>query len=253
MFVAFAVDHVLDSETSMGARKANVFRKISAEKLEARQLTASVSVSATPTLPPQESTASVEVSDAGELRSAEIRFDYDPQKVQIQKDDIRPGSAWNNQAALIANVDEEAGSVHAFIFSTRPINAQTGNLIDVDLDPAPESLCSPELELDLRSVRLNEGEILLKDDPTDGPDPTDHSVNSGKLHARPIGRRLPAGESVAEPELLPSTLNSIASTEAAGQPLAFPVDHRPFFGPIHPDLPPPAHVDLILTEEFLSQ
>ncbi|MFG0263764.1 MAG: cohesin domain-containing protein [Rhodopirellula sp. JB055] len=207
---------------------AKTCRVLTTERLEGRHLMASVSLDAMgpavsgPVLVqeavPQTSAASIQVEDAPNLRAAEIRFEFDPTQVRIEKEDIRPGAIWDNKAALIANVDEETGSVVAYVFATQPILGSDGNLLDIEVDQSRNAACLTPAKLDLQHVRLNEGTIELESEPVVGPDATDHSA-----------------------------MRSSRSTE-----LFAPPESKPFIGPVLPDHLKPNQVDAAINEIFRS-
>ncbi|WDQ16166.1 cohesin domain-containing protein [Rhodopirellula sp. P2] len=197
---------------------AKTCRVLTTERLEGRHLMASVSLDALGPAPEQESVASIRVEDAPALRAAEIRFEFNPKLVQIEQEDIRPGAIWDNKAALIANVDQENGIVVAYVFSTQPMAARDGNLLDIELDPARNAACLTPPKLDLQQVRLNEGTIELESEPVVGPDPTDRAV-----------------------------MQSARSTDMFAPP-----ENKPFIGPVLPDHLKPSHVDTVLNDLFRS-
>ncbi|EMI25729.1 fibrinogen-binding protein [Rhodopirellula europaea] len=207
---------------------AKTCRVLTTERLEGRHLMASVSLDAMgpavsgPVLAQeavlQASVASIQVEDAPNLRAAEIRFEFDPKSVRIDKEDIRPGAIWDNKAALIANVDEQTGTVVAYVFSTQPILGSDGNLLDIEIDQSRNAACLTPAKLDLQHVRLNEGTIELESEPVEGPDPTDHSV-----------------------------MRSSRSTDMFAPP-----ETKPFIGPVLPDHLKPNHVDTVMNDLFRS-
>lgn len=207
---------------------AKTCRVLTTERLEGRHLMASVSLDAMgpavsgPFLAQeavsQTSVASIQVEDAPNLRAAEIRFEFDPKSVRIEKEDIRPGAIWDNKAALIANVDEQTGTVVAYVFSTQPILGSDGNLLDIEIDQLRNAACLTPAKLDLQHVRLNEGTIELESEPIEGPDPTDHSV-----------------------------MRSSRSTDMFAPP-----ETKPFIGPVLPDHLKPNHVDTVVNDLFRS-
>ncbi|MEO9590431.1 fibrinogen-binding protein [Rhodopirellula bahusiensis] len=202
---------------------AKTCRVLTTERLEGRHLMASVSLDAIgpaisgPTMA-QESVASIRVEDAHNLRAAEIRFEFDPNLVRIEKEDIRAGAIWNDRASIIANVDDSTGTVVAYVFSTQPILGSDGSLLDIQLDQSRHEACLTPTKLDLQQVRLNEGTIELESEPVVGPDPTDHA---GPFPAR--------------------------STD-----LFQPPETKPFIGPVLPDHLKAGYVDSVMNDIFRS-
>lgn len=148
-------------------------RKLIAEQLECRQLLASVMMEPVSATLMRPSAAAVHVENAADLRAAEVHFKYDPLLIQIQQDDIRPGAAWSNGASVISKVDESVGEVTVFVFSSTAADVRDGNLLEIALKRTSIGRCHSSATIDLQEVRLNEGEIVLTNEPVVGPDSTD--------------------------------------------------------------------------------
>ncbi|MFG0256016.1 MAG: cohesin domain-containing protein [Rhodopirellula sp. JB053] len=108
-----------------------------------------------------ETIATVSVDKATDLRAAEIRFQYDPSALQLEKQDIQAGDAWGDQAAVLSNIDTETGIVTAFVFSVEPIENAEGDLIDIHLLSPPAFASNALPKIELQDVRINEQEVTF--------------------------------------------------------------------------------------------
>lgn len=119
----------------------------------------------------------IDVSGADGLRAAEVRIQFDPNEVTTDASQIRSGSIWGGKAAVIANVNQEAGTIVAFVFSVNPVASGDGELIDIDFTPQPNAQHDGSIVIDVQKVRLNEGRISLTTEPIVGPDSSDGRIN----------------------------------------------------------------------------
>lgn len=124
----------------------------------------------------------VVVSGADGLRAAEVRIQFDPNEVTTDASQIRSGSIWGGNAAVIANVNQDAGTIVAFVFSVNPVTSGEGGLIDIDFTSQVSAQHDRPAVIDIQKVRLNEGQISLLNEPVIGPDASDgriHTIVSG--------------------------------------------------------------------------
>ncbi len=137
-------------------------RQIRFERLEARALLAAdLGVSAW-TIDLQEAdtvAAAVAIEEAEGVRAASIKIQYDRDIVQPDVKTIRAGSVWGGKGLALANVDDEAGTITAFVFSAQGLNAGSGTLLEVDFFLHDTELAPNAKLLDLTQLNLNEGEI----------------------------------------------------------------------------------------------
>jgi hypothetical protein len=147
-------------------------RRLRFEKLEQRKVFAADIVSeslADAISKPYSSSDAIELPEPIEsdgVRAAEVRIQFDPLAVQPDLSTIKAGDAWNGKASVVANVDEVAGTLVAFLFTTRPITGQ-GNLLELEFKSAvsDEVGVSPA-SIGIEQVRLNEGQIEATSDLT---------------------------------------------------------------------------------------
>ncbi len=150
---------------------------------------ASVSMpSASLPIPTQQSSAvaaevstPIDVTGARGLRAAEVRIQFDPAEVTTDASKIRSGSVWSGQAAIIAKVDQSAGTIVAFVFSANPVTTGEGQLIDIDFVAQSKARHDGPIEIDVQKVRLNEGRIALTNEPVVGHDSSDGRIETGTV------------------------------------------------------------------------
>ncbi len=103
------------------------------------------------------------------VRAAEVRIQFDPEKVMPAPTDFLPGPAWQGKGAIVANVDPSQGTVTAFLFSVEPIDATKGELIDIRLAPASDAVEPVGPAFAIESITVDEGQRLL--------DPVEHRID----------------------------------------------------------------------------
>ncbi|WP_144057837.1 cohesin domain-containing protein [Novipirellula maiorica] len=118
----------------------------------------------------------VEVSGAQGVRAAEVRIQFDPTEVTTDTTRIQAGSVWNGRGTVIANVDEQAGTIVAFVYSTKPVAEDAGGLIDIGFAVKQDRISVKPIDIDLQQVRLNEGQIALTEAPVVGADASDGKI-----------------------------------------------------------------------------
>ncbi|TWU19169.1 hypothetical protein Poly21_13400 [Allorhodopirellula heiligendammensis] len=133
----------------------------------------------------------IEVTGADGMRAAEVRIQFDPSEVTTDASRIRSGDVWGGRAAVIANVNQEAGTIVAFVFSATPVATGDGKLIDIDFTPNPGSSLGEPIAIDVQKVRLNEGHISLTQEPIVGLDASDGRIEtSGRPQVDTQPRRI---------------------------------------------------------------
>ena len=134
-------------------------RALRHETLENRSLLAAVHIEgATMTTETSIVTVPVNIDDAGGLRAAEIRMEYDPTTLDVHPQDVRAGSVWLGKASAVASVDEKQGTIVAYVFGIDELKSRSGSLIDIQFAVRADS-CSTRVPVALTEVRLNEGQI----------------------------------------------------------------------------------------------
>ncbi len=136
-------------------------RSLCLERLESRQLMAAMPLPESIVEAADETYELVDVRAASGIRAAEVLVRFDPNTTRVEASDIRAGSVWQGRAAVIAKVDQVAGTIKAFLFTTRPLAGDAGNLIDIDFD-VPDGMAEdikPVFAID--RVKLDEGRVRL--------------------------------------------------------------------------------------------
>ncbi len=157
-------------------------RPLRLESLEFRNLMASVTTPGISLGSQNQLSAPVAITRADGMRAAEIRIQYDPVEVTTDSENIIAGSVWGDAAMVVANVNESAGTIVAFVFSAQPVEVTSGSLLDINFQSRRPTALHRSLAIDLQRVRLNEGQVPLSVDPVDGPDGTDSHT---RHHAPP--------------------------------------------------------------------
>ncbi|WP_197455287.1 cohesin domain-containing protein [Stieleria neptunia] len=107
-------------------------RRLAAERLESRRLLATVSVEQSFDESARELRLPLRVENAQDVRAAEIRIEYDPNVVRAEEWKVEPGEFWNGRVSLSVNIDQDAGTITAFLFTAEPVAATAGDLIRID-------------------------------------------------------------------------------------------------------------------------
>lgn len=178
-----------------GEKMARWRRRVGFEQLETRHMLSHV-LDAGPVVSVQiedldvpisavEFTAPVNISDGLGLRGAEIRLSYDTTLLDVDASSIHAGSIWPaDDTMVIANVDDAKGTIHAWIFRAKGLDAGGGSLLDVGFRMTDSVRPDTTTALDLSSIRLNEDQIWADPAPQPGHDITDAVVRFSGPPAR---------------------------------------------------------------------
>ncbi|MCL4204329.1 MAG: cohesin domain-containing protein [Pirellulaceae bacterium] len=132
-----------------------------------------------PSISAAEFTAPVNISDGQGLRGAEIRLSYDTTLLSADRTSVHAGSIWPSHDTMVfANVDDDNGTIVAWLFRTEELDAGSGSLLDVVFRTTAVADSDVTTSLDLTSVRLNEGRISVAPTPQPGADETDGVARS---------------------------------------------------------------------------
>lgn len=104
--------------------------------------------------------ALISLPEISGLRAASVELTYNQDAIKIDPKSLRAGTIWGNRGLAIANVDEEAGRIVAFIFASREVPAGAGSLLEFDfahndLNPSEKD----QIEFVIETISLNEGKI----------------------------------------------------------------------------------------------
>lgn len=151
-------------------RMVNRIRRLAAETLESRQLLAGITADQAVYGPVQPTRASADyvvpipVDTATTARAAEIRIRYDANRLSIDPAQISPGGFWNRRATLVVNVDDQAGEIHAFLYTAEPVTSRDREVIKMEFTPRDQSDKQSPQQIEIRELRFDEGENLVVDD-----------------------------------------------------------------------------------------
>jgi len=116
-------------------------------------------------------TIPVNIDNADLLESVELRIAYDTTLLDVAASGVRKGSL-TGASTLIVNVDDAAGLVYVSMVMTRPLSAGAGSLLEIDFKVSQKAAAG-ETRIDLQSLSLNEGQLVLTIVPVNGADSTD--------------------------------------------------------------------------------
>lgn len=125
--------------------------------------------------PGSQVTVPVTVDDTTGIRAAEIRIEYDAAQLDVRAKDIVAGNAWAGRGVAMASVDQQAGVLTIFAFSTTSLAEGSGTLVDVPFT-IKNDISAVTVAIDLAEVKLNEGQIELAAIPIPGTDTTDGTL-----------------------------------------------------------------------------
>lgn len=125
-------------------------------------------------LPATQFTVPVNIGAAAGLRGAEVSLAYDTALLDTDEAKITAGSIWSASGAeVVANVNDAAGTVTIWIFQAEDVAPQAGTLLNITFVLSADVASGTTTPIDLRSVRLNEDQIVVAPAPVPGSDETD--------------------------------------------------------------------------------
>jgi hypothetical protein len=127
-------------------------------------------------------TVPVNIDNADLLETFELRIAYDTTRLDVALSDIRKGSLTSG-GTLMVNVDEAAGLIYVAMLMSPPLTAGAGSLLEIDFHIL-ETAAPGETKLDLQSLSLNEGQLVLTVVPVNGADSTDSTLTIQPVPAR---------------------------------------------------------------------
>lgn len=164
-------------------------RRLGYEFLESRRLLSTTTLAETvPTvrveipdqnvaLPVSQFTVPVNIGSAAGLRGAELQLRYDSTVLDTDEDSLTAGSIWSPDAAqVVANVDDEAGTITVWIFQADEIDPQAGSLVNIQFRVISQVTSGSTTLINLTDARLNEDQIAADPAPQTGQDETDGLV-----------------------------------------------------------------------------
>jgi hypothetical protein len=115
-------------------------------------------------------TVPVNIDNGDSVLSATIRLTYDTDRLDVTSSGVHLGSL-TGDGTLVANVDDSAGTIDITLNLSSPLGPGAGSLVEIDYQVDPTAVGSATL--DLQSVILNGGALILTAQPIAGADSTD--------------------------------------------------------------------------------
>ena len=198
-------------------------RTICVERLESRALLAAslgipaLVVQSTGSEP--QMVASIEIENVVGLRAATVEIRYDQNVLQPDIKSVRAGSLWDGKGLAIANINEQDGTLTAFVFATQDLQLSTGTLLDIDFAFLGAATENAAAHLQIDDLRLNEGDIPVAGMTTE---PVKNQRDTSPRPGRSSAADLPAeGETLPTP-VAPPNKPSVPSTGEAPPPTPIP-------------------------------
>ena len=150
-------------------------RRLAFESLETRRVLSAVSIPVDLTGQPSEQVlVPVEIDDATGVRGVEIEINYDTALLDTDNASVLAGSVWPaGSVEVVANVDDDAGSIVVWVFTAEGLDPGSGSLLQVEFTISSDAFVGNSTEVDLAEVVINEGEIVVDPEPQPGSDATD--------------------------------------------------------------------------------
>ena len=119
-------------------------------------------------------TVPVNIDNADLLESVVLKIVYDTSLLDVTSSGIRTGSLTGG-GSLLVNVDDAAGTIYISLLTQPALTAGSGSLLEIDFQIRSEAAFGATL-IDLQSLSLNEGQLVLTIDPIVGVDETDGRI-----------------------------------------------------------------------------
>jgi VCBS repeat-containing protein len=143
-------------------------------------------------------TVPINLSEANGLETADIRLAYDSELLSFVA--VRQGSVTSG-ALLIFNATTP-GSLRISLSLTVPRPLGGGSLVEIDFQIKPSAIPGTSTPLNLQSVSLNEGELVLSPNPKTGADSTDGLITVLPSNTAPVADIDGDSQTVAEGSLV---------------------------------------------------
>ena len=153
-------------------------------------------------------TVPVMIDNADLLESVVVKIAYDTNLFEVAENGIRTGSLTTG-GSLLVNVDDGAGTIQVSLLTSARLAAGAGSLLEIDFH-IRDSAVSGATTIDMQSLSLNEGQLVLTVDPVVGADATDgritivSSAASTSDFDEQIDGRISGGDSAMLPETVAS-------------------------------------------------
>jgi hypothetical protein len=119
-------------------------------------------------------TVPVNIDNADLLESVVLKISYDTNLLDVTANGVRTGSLTAG-GSLLVNVDDAAGTINVSLLTKAPLSAGSGSLLGIDFQIRSDAVAGTT-PIDLQSLSLNEGQLVLTVDPVPGGDGTDGRI-----------------------------------------------------------------------------
>jgi hypothetical protein len=123
--------------------------------------------------PSEKLTVPVSVDDAAGVRAVELHITYDTNVLDADSKSVLPGSVWGGRGSVMTKVDDDKGTIVAWLFSSRELGPATGSLVDIRFTVDEDAIAGAKADIDLTRLELNEGQIVVDPSPRPGKDGAD--------------------------------------------------------------------------------
>lgn len=106
----------------------------------------------------------IRVAHVAGIRAAEIELAYDPADFKTTSHEVRIGSLWKGRGSVVANIDEVAGIIRAYVFAAEGADLSEGSLMEIGFEPLNKETLNAPVTIDIRKLRLNEAEVTRSSD-----------------------------------------------------------------------------------------
>jgi hypothetical protein len=121
----------------------------------------------------------VNIDNADLLETVDLRIAYDTTLLDVTSAGVRKGSL-ASASTVTVNVDDASGMIYVSMLMRTPLSGGAGSLLEIDFHVVSNAAPSVT-RIDLQSLSLNEGQLVLTIVPVNGADSTD-----GILTIQPI-------------------------------------------------------------------
>ena len=115
-------------------------------------------------------TVPVNIDNGNNVLTATIRLTYDTDLLDVAASGVHPGSL-TGDGTFVASVDDSAGTIDITLSLDNPLGPGAGSLVEIDYQIEPSARGAAAL--DLQSVVINGGALILTTQPVVGMDSTD--------------------------------------------------------------------------------
>ena len=115
-------------------------------------------------------TVPINIDNSNHLESATFLVQYDSDLLDVDPDAVHWGSLTSN-GTLTSFVDDAAGTIKVSLTIEEPLGTQSGSLVEIDYQIKQSA--TGEATLDLQEAVLNDGALILSQQPVNGADGTD--------------------------------------------------------------------------------